>query len=84
VSESSVAKENKIAFVVPVSQTARLAAPQMSHPYILRATCNTDVEVTSATQVVAWKARDGSCEHRLGLRLIIDANDKASQANRPQ
>lgn len=83
--ESSVAKENKIDLVVPVSETARLAAQRVRHPYILRATSNTDVEgLASATLVVAWKARDGSCEHRRGLRLIIDANDKASQANRPQ
>jgi branched-chain amino acid transport system substrate-binding protein len=43
-SVSSVAKANKIAFIVPVSETARCAAPQMIHPYLFPGTSNTDVE----------------------------------------
>jgi len=33
---SSVAKASKIAFMVPVSETATCAAPQIIHPYVFR------------------------------------------------
>jgi hypothetical protein len=43
-SVSSVAKASMIAFMVPVSETATCAAPQIIHPYVFRGTSNTDVE----------------------------------------
>jgi hypothetical protein len=64
-----------IVLVVPVSETARLAAPRMIHPYILRATSNAGVEgLASAILVARWKARD---DYRPGLRLIMDATTRS-------
>ena len=53
---STVAKENKIVFVSPTSETTRLTDPQHIHPYIFRATSNTDVEGLASAQLMArWK-----------------------------
>jgi branched-chain amino acid transport system substrate-binding protein len=53
---STVAKENKILFIAPTSETVSLTDPQHIHPYIFRATSNTDVEGRAAAMVLArWK-----------------------------
>ena len=53
---STVAKENKIVFIAPTSETIRLTDPQNIHPYIFRATSNTDVEGLASAQLMAkWK-----------------------------
>ena len=53
---STVAKENKIVFVAPTSETTMLTDPQHIHPYIFRATSNTDVEGLAAAMMMArWK-----------------------------
>jgi branched-chain amino acid transport system substrate-binding protein len=53
---STVAKENKIVFVAPTSETIRLTDPQNIHPYIFRATSNTDVEGLASAELMAkWK-----------------------------
>ena len=53
---STVAKENKIVFVAPTSETVQLTSPQNIHPYVFRATSNTDVEGMAAAQLMArWK-----------------------------
>jgi branched-chain amino acid transport system substrate-binding protein len=53
---STVAKENKIVFVSPTSETTRLTDPEHIHPYIFRATSNTDVEGLASAQLMArWK-----------------------------
>jgi branched-chain amino acid transport system substrate-binding protein len=53
---STVAKENKIVFIAPTSETVRLTDPQNIHPYIFRATSNTDVEGLASAQLMAkWK-----------------------------
>jgi len=41
---SSVVKANKIAFIVPVSESARCAAPLIIHAYVFAAHPTTDVE----------------------------------------
>jgi branched-chain amino acid transport system substrate-binding protein len=52
---STVAKENKIILVAPTSETVMLTDPQHIHPYIFRATSNTDVEgLASAQQMSHW------------------------------
>jgi branched-chain amino acid transport system substrate-binding protein len=53
---STVAKENKIVFVAPTSETVSLTDPQHIHPYVFRATSNTDVEGLASAQLMAkWK-----------------------------
>jgi branched-chain amino acid transport system substrate-binding protein len=53
---STVAKENKIVFIAPVAETTRLTDPQNVHPYIFRASSNTDVEgLSSAVLIARWK-----------------------------
>ncbi|MGH7046365.1 MAG: ABC transporter substrate-binding protein [Stellaceae bacterium] len=53
---STVAKENKIVFIAPTSETARLTDPQHIHPYVFRATSNTNVEGLASAQLMArWK-----------------------------
>ena len=53
---STVAKENKIVFIAPTSETTRLTDPQHIHPYVFRATSNTDVEGLASAQLMArWK-----------------------------
>jgi branched-chain amino acid transport system substrate-binding protein len=53
---STVAKENKIVFIAPTSETTRLTDPQHIHPYIFRATSNTTVEGLASAQLMArWK-----------------------------
>ena len=81
---SSVAKENKIAFDVPVSETARLPAPRIKHPYIFRATSNIDVDgLTLAILMARWK--DVKTIATIGpARLAIDAHDNRLADNRPQ
>ncbi len=54
---STVAKENRIVFIAPTSETVRLTDPQNIHPYIFRATSNTDVEGFASAQLMAnWKS----------------------------
>jgi branched-chain amino acid transport system substrate-binding protein len=53
---STVAKENKIVFIAPTSETTRLTDPQHIHPYVFRATSNTTVEGLASAQLMArWK-----------------------------
>jgi branched-chain amino acid transport system substrate-binding protein len=53
---STVAKENKIVFIAPTSETIQLTSAQNIHPYIFRATSNTDVEGLASAQLMAkWK-----------------------------
>jgi branched-chain amino acid transport system substrate-binding protein len=53
---STVAKENRIVFIAPTSETVRLTDPQNIHPYIFRATSNTDVEGLASAQLMAkWQ-----------------------------
>jgi branched-chain amino acid transport system substrate-binding protein len=53
---STVAKENKIILVAPTSETTQLTDPRHIHPYIFRATSNTDVEGLASAQLMArWK-----------------------------
>jgi branched-chain amino acid transport system substrate-binding protein len=53
---STVAKENKIVFIAPVSETTRLTDPQNIHPYVFRTNSNTDVEgLASAIMMARWK-----------------------------
>ena len=53
---STIAKENKIVFVAPTSETTMLTDPAHIHPYIFRATSNTDVEgLAAAIMMARWK-----------------------------
>jgi branched-chain amino acid transport system substrate-binding protein len=50
---STVAKENRTVFIAPTSETTRLTDPAHIHPYIFRATSNTDVEGLASAQLMA-------------------------------
>ena len=53
---STVAKENKIVFIAPTSNSTILTDAAHIHPYIFRVSSNTDVEgLAGATLVARWK-----------------------------
>jgi branched-chain amino acid transport system substrate-binding protein len=53
---STIAKENKIVFIAPASETMMLTDPAHIHPYIFRIATNTDIEGQSGAILMArWK-----------------------------
>ena len=53
---STVAKENKIVFIAPASETMMLTDAAHIHPYIFRVATNTDIEgLAGATEMAKWK-----------------------------
>ena len=53
---STVAKENKIVFIAPASETMMLTDAAHIHPYIFRIATNTDIEgLSGATEMAKWK-----------------------------
>ena len=53
---STVAKENKIVFIAPASETMMLTDEQHIHPYIFRIATNTDIEgLSGATMMAKWQ-----------------------------
>jgi branched-chain amino acid transport system substrate-binding protein len=50
---STVAKENKIVFITPISESTSITDAEHIHPYIFRATSNTDVEGLAAATMMA-------------------------------
>ena len=53
---STVAKENKIVFIAPASETMMLTDAAHIHPYVFRIATNTDIEgLAGATEMARWK-----------------------------